>query len=540
MPSPTSAQFRVEGPLNGAVDSPLVPAPCPAVDRPGDPGGPGGAVIDRVAVGDGRLIIEGSARTASGGRRAPPSLVDRRRPRHKGTGAQTPTADRGAGRLDRVRWERLILSSGDHSVTVRFHPRLTVVVGVGPLEREGVTSELLGALRGPRPGTNLELVRDDGRRLAVLRPGWGLGDRVLDLESGDDVTERHLTPDGRLDLLAPLGLTMAEARRTMRFTALDVLAPAEEQRVVSGLSSLPQAELWQAADRLVAARATLERVATGIGASIGDTEAIAEVETRHREFERAQDRCDYIRHHGIFTGVACALAGLPAVVLNRWTALPFALLAAAFLVVSVVFRRRMEAARVAEGEALTAAGASSYGGFLHQRIAVLLGTEEARRLEVSDAVAAHRRTQAAWTAMAGDVDVEWALAHQAAVAATAAKAGDRAAIDLAHRLRRAHPGSARELANVVLQRIELLQSVGPSGEQVPLILDEPFEGMDLAATKWLLELLTRMAGHPQLVLLTEDPDIARWAEIEQMAGDVSVVAPTPDRRPAASPVAVAS
>jgi hypothetical protein len=78
-----------------------------------------------------------------------------------------------------MHWERLILSSRDSSVTVRFHPRLTVVIGVGPLEREGITSEVLGALRGPRPGTNLEVVEADGSRLAILRPGWGLGDRVV-------------------------------------------------------------------------------------------------------------------------------------------------------------------------------------------------------------------------------------------------------------------------------------------------------------------------------------------------------------------------
>ena len=185
---------------------------------------------------------------------------------------------------NQVRWERLILSSPDSTVTVRFHPRLTVVVGVGPLEREGVTSEVLGALGGPRPGTNLELVGGDNRRIAVLRPGWGLGDRVLDPDSGEDLSPRYQTPDGRLDLLAPLGLSPADARRLMRFTAIDALAPAEEQRIVNALAALPQATLWPAADRLVLARSALEHAATEMGMSASDSGAFAEVEQRHEEF----------------------------------------------------------------------------------------------------------------------------------------------------------------------------------------------------------------------------------------------------------------
>ena len=429
-----------------------------------------------------------------------------------------------------MRWERLILSSPDSSVTLRFHPRLTVVVGVGPVEREGVASELLGALAGPRPGTNLEVTRRDGRRIAVLRPGWGLGDRVIDPESGEDLTASYESPDGRLDLLAPLGLSLADARRLLRFTAMDALAPADEQRLVAGLAGLSQAKLWAAADRLVRARTALERVSRDAGMSAGDTQAIAEVEERHQKFERAQDRCDAIRHHGIFTGVACALAGIPAVFLNRLAAIPFVVLAAAFTAVSVVFRKRLEVARAAENEALRAAGASSYGGFVHQRIAVLMSQQELRFRQVSTAVTEHRRAQAAWTKLVGDVDVEWALRHQNAVAAAAGQAGDEEGMRLAQELRRAQPANPRLLAELLLQRVSDLESVGLTGEEMPLILDEPFEGLEPAALRWLLELLVRVGGHPQLVLLTEDPEIADWAERQVLGGDVAVVAPAPVRR----------
>jgi hypothetical protein len=429
-----------------------------------------------------------------------------------------------------MRWERLILSSPDSSVTLRFHPRLTVVVGVGPLEREGVTSELLGALAGPRPGTNLEVVLRDGRRIAVLRPGWGLGDRVIDPETGADLPATYETPDGRLDLLAPLGLTLADARRLLRFTAMDALAPADEQRLVAGLATLSQAKLWAGADRLVAARAALERVSRDVGVSESDSATIAEVEERHKRFEKAQDRCDSIRHHGIFTGVACALAGIPAVILNRMAAVPFVILAAAFTAVSVMFRKRLEEARTAENEALRAAGASSYGGFVHQRIAVLMSEQELRFRQVSTAVTEHRRAQATWTKLVGDIDVEWALRHQSAIAAAAGQAGDAEGMRLAQELRRVQPASPRLLAELLLQRVGELETIGLSGDAMPLILDEPFDGLEPAALRWLLELLVRVGGHPQLVLLTEDPEIAAWAEREALGGDLAVVAPAPVKR----------
>jgi hypothetical protein len=279
----------------------------------------------------------------------------------------------------------------------------------------------------------------------------------------------------------------------------------------------------------VLARNALEHAATEMGMSASDSGAFAEVEQRHEEFETAQDRCDAIRHHGIFTGVACALAGIPAVVLNRLAAVPFVILAAAFTAVSVVFRRRLEVARAKEEEALSNAGAASYGGFVHQRIAVLMSQQEFRFRQASSAVTEHRRAQAAWTKLVGDVDVDWARARQAAVTAAAAEAGDHDAVRLAQELRRSQPANPRLLGELLLKRVDELHAVGPTGEELPLILDEPFEGLEPAALRWLLELVLRVGGHPQLVLLTEDPEIAAWAEREALGGNVAVVAPSPTR-----------
>jgi hypothetical protein len=227
--------------------------------------------------------------------------------------------------------------------------------------------------------------------------------------------------------------------------------------------------------------------------------------------------------------MACAVAGIPAVIMNRWSAAGFAAVAAVFLVVSVIFRRRMQAAREAEAQALVAAGASSYGRFLHQRVAAMIDVQEIQRKEISAAVAEHRVAQAAWTSLAGDVDVEWAFSHQPAIVGAAASAGDADGVALAHALVRARQPDARELADLMLERLASLQAVGLQAESLPLILDEPFEGLDVPAKRWLLEVLVRAAGRPQIVLLTDDDDLVTWALAEEPVGDLAVMSPVPKR-----------
>jgi hypothetical protein len=45
----------------------------------------------------------------------------------------------------------------------------------------------------------------------------------------------------------------------------------------------------------------------------------------------------------------------------------------------------------------------------------------------------------------------------------------------------------------------------------------------------LLELLSSGAGSPQIIFLTEDEDVASWARLEALTGDVSIVEPEPVR-----------
>ena len=44
-----------------------------------------------------------------------------------------------------MRFERLVIEAGDNIFNLDFHNRLTVISGVGRLEREGLISELIGS-----------------------------------------------------------------------------------------------------------------------------------------------------------------------------------------------------------------------------------------------------------------------------------------------------------------------------------------------------------------------------------------------------------
>ena len=62
---------------------------------------------------------------------------------------------------------------------------------------------------------------------------------------------------------------------------------------------------------------------------------------------------------------------------------------------------------------------------------------------------------------------------------------------------------------------------------MPLLLDDPFQQLDPSVKPLLLELLGRSAGEPQIVFLTEDEDVAAWARLEALTGEVALIEPAP-------------
>ena len=281
-------------------------------------------------------------------------------------------------------------------------------------------------------------------------------------------------------------------------------------------SQLDQNALWRTAERVAKSEARLKSEAEAVGATAEDAPIIEMVEERHAAFEAAQAKHESVRHHGIFIGGAAALGAVPAALLNTWTAAPFLLVAVLTTLVSIVFRRRMQRARRAEHEALAAAGADSYMAFHVRRMNELMESEQTRE-RLARAAAAHRRAVADWQAMVGDVGVDWALSVRDKVAAAYAHpdtSGDAGRM----------PEPA-ELAQSMIVRLAELRHIGSGGESVPLVLDDPLAGMTISVKQWMLELLGRSAGSPQVVYLTEDDDVAAWARIEALAGTLELIEP---------------
>ena len=429
-----------------------------------------------------------------------------------------------------MRYQRLILEAGSNAVTVRFHPRLTVVAGVGRRERDLLVTELLGSMSGSRPGAHLELVDDSGRRLALIRPDHG-PHRVLEVDSGDDVTDEFTGPSGRPDLLAAMGLTTKEARRRCRLSGAELVVESQADSLVGALASADQRKLWSAAARLVAAEGALMVESQEAGADVEDAPLIEDIERRHAEFETAQQQNEYVRHHGVFIAGACLpAAGIARFLLHNTPAtMGFAAVAALTLLVAVVFRRRMEHARVAEDEALARAGKQSYIGFQIQRVDRLLDGQKSLS-RVAMASEEQRLALAEWQQIAGDISPDWALQNRQQIEAQSQRrhGGDGTG--------GVHPDlDPAELAHWLAARFTALRRVGPAGESLPLVLDDPLVGVDAGVKQWVLELIGRSAGSPQVVYLTADPDVAAWARLEAMAGHLSVLEPAPEEEAAGGP-----
>ena len=146
-----------------------------------------------------------------------------------------------------MRLERLVIGSGEHTLSTDFHPGLTVIGGLSPSTREALAGELIDALAGARPGVHLE-VQAGGRSLTVFRPESGRH-RVIDTDSVRDVTHEHLGPDGEIDLFAAAGTDRALARRTIRLTRDDLVPESESDAWIARLAAADQETLWDTAMR---------------------------------------------------------------------------------------------------------------------------------------------------------------------------------------------------------------------------------------------------------------------------------------------------
>lgn len=423
----------------------------------------------------------------------------------------------------------MVIEAGDNTFSLDMHERLTVITGVGPMEREGLVNELVGALSASRPGVHCEILADNGSRFALFRPTAGQH-RVVDVDHAIDVTHRFADERGTIDLLGRAGLDVRSTRRRMRVNHQDLATMSQGDEIIRRLAKLDPVELWSTAKRVQITEQRLAEEAEASGSAPEDAAVMQTIEDRHRTFEQAQGRHERVRLMSFVVGAFSALAAVPAAFfLGRIAAMPFVLAAAVVTALSFLQFKRMEAARIAEQEALTRAGAESYLGFHLQRVNGLLDNDTSRHqlMQVADE---HRESQALWRALVGDVEVSWVVEHRDDIASAAQLHSD--VTSMSQRSLRPdedNASHASDLAHALVARLGDLRNLGPGGESFPLILDDPFTSLDPALKLPLLELLGKASADQQIVFLTEDDDVASWARLEALTGDVLVLEPMPDQ-----------
>lgn len=431
-----------------------------------------------------------------------------------------------------MHFERLVIEAGDNTFTLDLHPHLTVVGGVGRIEREGLITELIGSLGAGRDGVHLELVADRGGRFAVFRPR-GARHQVVDVDGARDVTAEFSDEDGRIDLLGRAGLDARSAREVMRFSQHDLVTTQDQDLLVQQLAQVNQNELWVAAESLRLAQRRLDEEATAVGSTAEDAEVIERIEERHSEFERAQANVERYRKHTFVVSALSALGVVPAVLtLGLVAGVPLMVLAAASTLLSIHMWRKYDRAHEAEEEALAAAGAQSYLGFHLQRVNGLLSSDQARK-RLMQASEEHREAQKRWQVIAGDVELNWALAHRGDITGAVKLRQDVVSLGMVTAGSEAAEGErAASLAHTIVSRLNQLRTLGPGGESFPALLDEPFAAIESSITPSLVELLVRSSQHQQIVLFTEDDTICQWARLEAMTGTIGLVEPASADRPA--------
>lgn len=421
-----------------------------------------------------------------------------------------------------MRLERLVIGSGEHTLSTDFHPGLTVIGGLSPSTREALAGELIDALAGARPGVHLE-VHSGGRSLTVFRPESGRH-RVIDTDSVRDVTHEHLGPDGEIDLFAAAGTDRSLARRTIRLTRDDLVLESESDAWIARLAAADQETLWDTAMRCRASEHLLEQASTG--ASMDDAPVVREIEERHAALVAATDSYERVRLISLTIGTIGALGAIGMMNLEGPAqSLPFLLTALFGLVLGLKYRRSVDDAARAERSVLRQAGADDYSTFHYERVSALLDTDHERRAFVR-AVGDHRRAMTAWGEVAGPVPLPFAMDHESEIRAAAQQLHERLG---AHRSDGVEPALfqdvAAELTQAILSRVRAVRAL-TSGASLPLIVDDPFDGLDVEMKRVLLDILAAQAGNLQVIVVTADQDVVRWAHGEEGEGRLSLTGPT--------------
>ena len=429
-----------------------------------------------------------------------------------------------------MQYSRLVIEDGATTFSLSFHPRLTVVAGVEPAARKGLASELIGGLSSTRTGVNLEVTDDRGRRLAVLRPATG-GHRVIDVASGTDVSEEFRGSDGRLDLLGRWGLDSRAARDALHLDRERLTSGASHDHHVARLSQLDQTELWSTAARVRITEDELKAISDETRAGVEDNELIARIERHHHTLEEALEQHRRLRRDASMVCATSLLAALPVSLVRPTMAVPILAIGMVTILLAFMFRARVEKVQREERKALDDAGVDSYLGYVVGRVNDIMDDTDSRRRRLAVAED-HRAAAVRWTRIAGDVSVEWALAHHEEIETAARLRKELANLGQISATAPSLDDDTTALAQALIAHLGRLRTLGSGGESLPLVLDDPFTEVPPSTKLTLMELLARTAGSPQVVLLTDQDEVATWARLEALTGEVALVEPQVSTQPA--------
>lgn len=421
-----------------------------------------------------------------------------------------------------MKLERISLELGDRQLAFDVHPRLTVLTGVPADKRPRLATELLRSLGHAGAGNHAEVVLDSGSHVAIFRP-VGVAPMVVDIDTATDLTAQHRLPSGEVIL-------SAEAIRLQRllFAEADDLRAADPRSLwTNRLAAANQSTLWDTATRLQAAELEFIDATDKIGATVDRTQAIEEVEAERAMVDAAEERHRRTQHLTLAAGTVLPLVagvgyiryGLPA-----WPA--GVMIGSSFGITGLcwIYERRLRKAILGEREALHQAGVKTYAELHAQTADTALGDADSRA-RLLQASQDYRAATLEWSAFADDVPASWALTNRNPIEHAAAVHNgikDRVRLDDP-----ATDAASSTMVAALIERLGLIRQHIGTGEALPLIIDDAFEGLTKTAKASMLEMLGDLSADQQIVLMSDDPEIVSWANVESMTGDLSLVDPNP-------------
>jgi hypothetical protein len=85
-----------------------------------------------------------------------------------------------------------------------------------------------------------------------------------------------------------------------------------------------------------------------------------------------------------------------------------------------------------------------------------------------------------------------------------------------------------DIEQMLLARVIAARNAGPTGEALPVVLDEPFLRLH-GESKWaMLDLVERLAEKTQMIYLTDDVDVVVWARRRSASGSLVLLEPVAD------------